>query len=79
MPKYRVVARTVYNETSEPIEADSPEEALREAMKYFDIDDSIPSEYVDTQEMHEVYEDESDESPPPTWLVTMDGKLERWH
>lgn len=77
MPKYRVVARTVYNETSEPIEADSPEEALKKAQDYFDIDDSITAEYVEAEMMHEVYE-ESDESPPPTWLVGMDGKLERW-
>ena len=79
MPRYRVVARVVYYETSEPIEADSPEEAVRKAENYLDLDDSIPSEYVDMETPHEVYEEnDSGESPPPTWMVNSDGTLERW-
>lgn len=76
--KYRVVARTVYHETSEPIEAESPDEALKKAREYFDIDDSIVAEYVETQDMHEVRE-VSDEQPPATWLVGDGDKLDRWH
>jgi len=80
MPKYRVVARTVYHETSEPIEADTPEQALEKAKVYFDIDDSAPREYVEVQDFHEVYEEnDSGESPPPTWIVKINGDLERWH
>jgi hypothetical protein len=79
MPKYRVTARTAYLVHSEPIEADSPEEALKKVQTYFDIDEKITPEYVAHQEFHEVYEDEHDESPPPTWMVKGDGTLERWH
>lgn len=79
MPKYRVVARVAYYETSELIEADSPEEAVRKAETYLDVDDSIPQEYVDMETLHEVYEvNDSGESPPPTWMVNSDGTLDKW-
>jgi len=77
MPKYRVVVVTRYRETSEPIEGNSPEEAVAKARTFVDLDEKIVPEYVEVEEIHEVYE-ESEESPPPTWMVGANGELKRW-